>query len=225
MQLETAKSSSAQLEAITSLQAAIDVIKLVKDTITYFHETKAITDRLGIDTTEAMETFNTATTSDDYNKALTMLRYTRRIHAADTQDDVFAGQPVSLGKFYLYNVGRKQFLCGGSDWGAHAALGIPGIELTLEDGGESGTGLKKYHIETGLYNGENNHYLNYRGYMDCAPGDGFSFLPVEGKENVYYIVQGDYPDVHMAWNPYASTDAGNNDETTVGTECRNLDPT
>lgn len=28
----------------------------------------------------------------------------------------------------------------------------------------------------------------------------------------------------MGWNPYASTDNGNNDELTVGTECRNLDP-
>ena len=224
-QLENAKSSSALLEAIASLQAAVDVIKSAKDTIAYFHETKAITDALGINTTEAVEKFNTATTRDDYNTALTILRYTRRIYAADTQADVFPGQPVALGKFYLYNVGRKQFLCGGSDWGAHAALGIPGVEVTLEDGGESGAGLKKYLIETGLYNGENSHYLNYRGYMDCAPIDGFAFIPVEGKENVYNIVQGDYPDVHMAWNPYAGTDQGNNDETTVGTECRNLDPT
>ncbi|MBQ8773106.1 MAG: hypothetical protein IJZ17_01345 [Muribaculaceae bacterium] len=58
--------------------------------------------------------------------------------------------------------------------------------------------------------------------MDAPRYDDFGFIPVEGKENVYNIIQADYMDVHMAWNPYANVDAGNADETTVGTECRDL---
>lgn len=222
--LQNATSSSALLEAIATLQQSVDVIKASRDVILAFHDTKAVTDAMGLDATEAVEKFNNAQSKGDYEDAVRSLRYARRLSVADRQADIFPGHPVAPGKYYLYNVGRGQFLCGGSDWGAHAALGMPGVEITLEDFGVSDrTGLQKYLIETGLYNGEQ-HHLNYRGYMDGAAVDGFAFKPVEGKENVFYIVQGDYDDVHMAWNPYASTDRGNNDETTVGTECRNLDP-
>lgn len=219
---ENAKTSVALLEAISALKSAVDVVEQSKDIIIAFNETKVITDAMGVDSSDAVAKFNTATTKGNYEDAIKSLRYARRIHVADRQEDIFAGQQPAPGKFYLYNVGRGQFLCGGSDWGAHAALGIPGVEIELQDAGIGGTGLQKYYIETGLVNGDN-HWLNYRGYMDAPQVDGFAFVPVEGKENVFNIVQGDYPDVHMAWNPDAPTDRGNNDETTVGTECRNLD--
>ena len=222
--LQNAKSSTALLAAITDLKTAVEVISSSRDIILAYADTKVLINGLGIDPAEADEIFNTATTKAGYEDAIKHLRFARRAHVAERQADVFKGQPVALGKYYLYNIGRGQFLCGGSDWGAHAALGLPGIEIELEDAGTSDrTGLQKYYIETGLYNGET-HHLNYRGYMDAPQTDGFAFIPVDGKENVFFIVQGDYDDVHMAWDPYASTDTGNNDETTVGTECRNLNP-
>lgn len=221
-QLETATSSTALLDAIATLQPVIDAVKASASIINAYNATKAITDALGLDTAEAQEIFNSASSKADFENAVRGLRYVRRLNAIDKQADIFPGQPVAEGKYYLYNVGRQLFLCGGSDWGAHAALGFPGIEITLESDGE-GAG---YRFATGLYHGDGN-YLNYRGYMDCNLGEGegyFAFIPVAGKENVYNIVQRDYKDVHMGWNPYASTDNGNNDELTVGTECRNLDP-
>lgn len=62
--------------------------------------------------------------------------------------------------------------------------------------------------------------------MDAPKVDDFTFIPVAGKENVYNIVQADYMDALMGWNPYANVDnhPGMADETTVGTEERNLDP-
>lgn len=223
--LATSKTSSKLLAAINDLQAFVNEIKAAKDNINSFNATLAFHSDA-----EATEQFDTATNRDQFANALRTLRYSRRVAKAETHKDNFEGCEPAEGKFYLYNVGRQQFMQGGSDWGAHAALGYQGVELTFTyfDGDkESSTndqGVTKYLIDTGLYNGENNHYLNYRGYMDCPNVDGFGFIPVEGKPGVYNMVQFDYPDVHTEWNPYGSTDGGQNDETNVCTESRNLDP-
>lgn len=226
-QLSEAKSSTALLAAIDAIQGAVNGVQQSKNAINYFMATKAITDAKGIDTAAASELFNTAISRDDYNNALKQIRFAHRRDAAERHEDVFKGNEAAEGEFYLYNIGQKQFLQGGSDWGAHASLGMPGVLLKLEPEITDGD-IKSFYINTGLRNGEDNgrpkEYLGYRGYMDCAPNDDFGFKPVEGKENVYYIVQYDYPDVYMAWNPNASVDQHNGDETTVGTENRNLDP-
>lgn len=221
--LKTATSSTALLEAYAALENVYNYVGQSKENIQYFNDILAITKAAGINTTNAEEAFANASNRDGFTNALYLLRVARLRAAAYTHPDVFAGQPVAVGEFYIYNVGQKQFLMGGSDWGAHAALGMPGIVITLEateDEAANGT----FHINTGLSNGGDNHYMNYRGYMDCGIAGQWLFKPVEGKENVYNIFQADYPDVHVAWNPEASVDQGQRDETTVGTECRNLDP-
>ncbi len=189
--------------------------------INYFNATMEMME--GIDTSYATELFNTASSKGDFDNALKHLRYARRRAAAHRQPDVFKGNEPAAGEFYLYNVGQRQFLCGGSDWGAHASLGMPGIIITLEE--ENAEDLT-YHFDTGLYNGDEKHYMNYRGYMDCAKAGAWRFVPVEGKENVYRIVQNDYPDAIVCYNINADVDDGGKDvrdETTVGTETRNFD--
>ena len=229
--LSTATSSSALLTAIDALKGVVDAVSQSKDNITYFNETKVLNDRDNIDSTTAVEKFNTASTRGEFDAALKELRYTRRRAYREVQNDVFAGNEPQAGKFYLYNVGQKQFLCGGADWGAHAALGMPGVEIEFEAmaDDENNVNDMAFHLRTGLNNGEQDgnpkEYLNYRGYMDAPKAGAWQFVPVDGKDKVYNIVQNDYTDVHVAWNPYASTDGGNGDETTVGTENRNLDPT
>ena len=213
--LEESTSSSALNEAISALQNAINVIRNSQGDINAFNATK----ELGFTDAEAQQQFDTAVTREDYARAIKTLRYARRVALAETHEDIFPGQEPAAGKFYLYNVGRKQFLQGGSDWGAHAALGMPGVELTFEDNGVSGAGHNRYKIKTGLYNGDGD-YLNHRGYMDCVTDHNFAFLPVEGKTGVYYMVQGDYPRVFAMWDPYGSVDGGNADETNVCTETR-----
>ncbi|MBD5224881.1 MAG: hypothetical protein HDS68_02795 [Bacteroidales bacterium] len=184
-----------------------------------FRDLATLAEEEGIDTASYIEAFENAAPGG-LGGPTTDLRYARRRAAADKQEDVFEGQVPAAGDFYLYNVGQKQFLSGGSDWGAHAALGFPGIEVTLEpDNVEELT----FWINSHLNNGGENEYMNYRGYMDCAKPDGsWKFVKVEGKTGVYNIVQNDYPDVHVAWNPNATVNDGQGDETTVGTECRDL---
>lgn len=221
--LANATSSSALLEAISDFKSRVNAMKDSQTDIYNFNATLDIVKTEGVDVAEAVEQYNTAVTRDNFASALKTLRYARRRNAADKHEDVFKGQPVAVGNYYIYNVGQKQFLCGGSDWGAHAALGFPGVEITLEAEAEEAA-ENNFHLNTHLNNGGESNYLGYRGYMDSGKAGAWKFVPVEGKENVYNIVQADYPDVHVAWNPYASTDQNKADETTVGTECRNLDP-
>lgn len=221
--LQNAVSASALLQAYAALEGVYNFVDRSKDAINNFNAILALTNAAGINTDQAQAKFASAQNSGDFDHALYLIRVARLRAVAVKQADIFPGQPAAPGQYYLYNVGQQQFLTGGSDWGAHAALGMPGIPVTLEatdDEAAAGT----FHIETGLYNGPEQHYLGYRGYMDSGKAGQWLFKAVEGKENVYYICQADYPDVHVAWNPEASVDQSHRDETTVGTECRNLDP-
>lgn len=221
-------SSSDVLESVINLKTALAGVRDGANVINNYNATKAITDKAGINTASAQAKFEAAVSKADYEGALRELRYNRRRAVAVKQPDVFPGHVPAAGNYYLYNLGQQQFLCGGSDWGAHAALNLRGKDINLEDHEGAKPEDLTFDIETGLVNGvtgeSGSHYLGYRGYMDSPKAGGWKFVPVEGKEGVYHIVQADYPDVHVAWNPYAGTDQGNNDETTVGTENRNLDP-
>lgn len=219
--LETASSSTALLEAYAALDEIYVVVNQSKDLINTYNEVIALSDAAGVNNDKAKTVFAEAKTRDNFNRALYLARVGRLRAAAVTHPDVFPGQPATTGEFYLYNVGQKQFLTGGSDWGAHAALGLPGTLITLEateDEAAAGT----FHVNTGLYNGAEKHYMDYRGYMDCAMAGQWLFKAVEGKENVYNIFQADYPDVHVAWNPETGVNDGHGDETSVCTESRNL---
>lgn len=222
--LANALSSSALLQTIDSLQALINTMKDSQGVInTYLATLKFYQDA------EAQELFDAAANRGDYDKALRTLRYARRRAAREIAPDVYTGVTADElkngGDFYLYNVGQQQFFSGGSDWGAHAALANPGVLLTFEpeEGVEMSFNINT-HLENGTANDRPKSYLNYRGYCDCAYGDDFLFIPVEGRPGVYNIVQNDYPDVYMAWNPNANVDGNGADETTVGTENRGLDP-
>lgn len=165
--------------------------------------------RSATDYTIFLDAFDNATSAADFSQALQMLRYARRMRAAIFHNDNFTHQPVGEGKFYLYNVGRGQWLTNGSDWGTHAALGNPGLEITLIKSGNN------YIIDSGLDNGDR-HYLDYGGYMDCGM-EAFAFTQVDGLDNVYTISHPKNGSL-LAWDPYAPVDAGNGNETTVSTK-------
>ncbi|MCF0195663.1 MAG: hypothetical protein HUK03_00165, partial [Bacteroidaceae bacterium] len=89
---------------------------------------------------------------------------------------------------YMYNVGTGRWFCGGDDWGAHAAVGYPGIKVTLpEDNYESG----KYNgIVTWLCNGNwgENAKLNHGGYCDTG-GNGWKFFSVDATNGIVTIAR------------------------------------
>lgn len=131
----------------------------------------------GVNTDSIAKCQNVAVNSvsaDEISSYLSMLRLQRRLTNAEKAENVFTGNAPAAGEFYLYNVGTKRFFCGGGDWGAHAAVGFPGIQVTLVPNAE-GTG---YVIDTQLQNGNGQHYLNYGGYCDTSNQDPWTFNPV-----------------------------------------------
>lgn len=207
--------------AYLKLVTLVSGLKGATSEITLFNTILPLAQAEGADVTRPLDEFNKAADRGAFQEALKQLRWARRRAHAERSELPYTGSAAEPGDYYLYNVGQKQFLVPGSDWGAHAALGFPGLKISLEaayDGENDGT----FHIDTHCYNGDTKHYLNYRGYVDCDKAGAWRFIPVAGKENVYRIEQNDYEGVVMAYNIDANTDGDDNrDETTVGCENRN----
>ncbi len=242
--LQTAKAAAAgndidsQRNAYEALEKAFNDVKAVNsNTILALQKTIVMAKAEGISTTAAEEFLQNGTSQGELDNIIKQLRNERKNKHARRQANVFAGHEPAAGQFYIYNVGQQRFLTGGSDWGAHAALGMPGTLVTLEtidmpeepaEGEEENVNRPNpaidFHINTGLRNGGEDdnpsQYLSYRGYMDSRKAGAWRFVKLENGN--YNILQADYPDVYVKYNPYAGTDGGNNDFTTVGTEERNV---
>ena len=98
----------------------------------------------------------------------------------------YTGSAVTAGTFYLYNVGTGKFLNGGDntvEWGTHAWLTPSGRYAVLT---ANGTG---YNIDLGYKNRENENYLAADGWCDKG-ATAWTFTPVDGQTNVYYINNG-----------------------------------
>jgi len=145
---------------------------------------------------EAQKLYDNATQASDYTDALHQLQIARKLNNAERGPRLWDGsEPMAGEKYYFYNVGQGRFLCGGDDWGAHAALGWPGIEIALEQSEIDGNA---YRFDTYLNNGGTSEYLNYDGYMD-TPGSDWVFEPV--GDGVYNIVRSDSATCLLGWRP------------------------
>ena len=81
-----------------------------------------------------------------------------RIHIVDMNNTDQYSETVTVtdvSTYYIYNVGAKQWLCSGNNWGTRASLtSHGGIDVLLTE-----TSNGKYTIDTQLLNG-NNHFLS-----------------------------------------------------------------
>ena len=171
---------------VAEMEAAIDALnKALEDAksinVTILKKTIALAADEGIDVTAANTVVAEATTVAPVDNALNALRLARRLNAVEKQENVFKGNEPAGGDFYLYNVGAQRYLCGGDDWGAHAAVGFPGQLCTLVPEGES------FKINSHLANGDNSDWLGYNGYMDTNSQALWTLLPV--SEGVYAIAR------------------------------------
>lgn len=175
--------NSSDIDEIETTTAALNTARVNAEAadVTFLSATIAIAQAEGIDVTAANDILTNGTTAAQVNEALAALRLARRLANAETQANVFTGNAPAAGDFYLYNIGAGRFFCGGDDWGAHAAIGFPGIIVTLEESGEN------YKLDTHLPNGDALHYLNYSGYCDTQTDDAWTF--VEVSEGIYNIAR------------------------------------
>ncbi len=138
---------------------------------------------------------DTCHTADQINVFRKNLRVARKRNAAERRTEKYVG--LSLDELelyqdvYLYNVGWRQFLKGTESWGAHAGLGYASNAFTLDEDkeGEGYETPNTFRIDTHRSNGGDNHYLNWGGYTDTDTNDGWQFVPVEGKTNVFNIIR------------------------------------
>ena len=155
--------------------------------VTFLSATIPLAQADGVDVTSANDVLVNGTSAEQVNNALAALRLARRKANAETHADVFTGNAPAAGDYYLYNVGTNRFFCGGADWGAHAALGFPGILVTLEETGTDGIYKINTHLKNGDDNGNPKYYLNCGGYCDTWTSDSWKFNEI--SSGIYNIVR------------------------------------
>lgn len=195
-------------------------VKIVKDTWDICRKMKD-TGYWGTALADATAALDTCATASDLNKYLDPLRTARKATAMERRTEKFVGctpqvlsqewigidadevtlEPTT--KYYIYNVGAKQFLCGGEKWGTHTALTYASNPMMLvqtmkdvvdEEGeptGDEEAVEGAFLIETFRPNGRLGEmdFLGWNGFVDCAPNDSWELIPVEGKPNVFNIAQ------------------------------------
>ncbi len=172
---------AAQKEALENLEEKFELAK--NNDVTILRATVALAKAEGVNTA-SFETFleeGLDGTSDQLNK----LRMDRKAAHMQIDNATYTGNAPAEGEFYIYNVGRKNYLTSGGDWGTHAVLGWPGLLATLAENGEG------YTIQFNeLKQGEaRDKYLGKGPYVDASNGDKgtFVFEAVSGKSGVYHI--------------------------------------
>ncbi len=187
--------------ATTALNNALIAANNVNDAL--LEETVALAKAEGVNTEAAEDFIANGTDGALVGKLLNDLRVERKIAHIETDNATYEGCTATEGDFYLLNVGRKAYLTNGSDWGAHAALGYPGLVSTLAANGEG------YTIQFNeLIPGDaRDKYLGGSPYCDCANDgkDTYVFEPVEGKPGVYTI-RGSRG--YLAFDPNGEVDGG-----------------
>ncbi len=139
------------------------------------------------------EDFEKAETNDQINSMLNDLRLARRRNNMERRTENFTGTtPEANGMYYIYNVGEKAFLTSAENWGTHDAIGYTSNEFQLIPTYFDGTSIDGgYKIQTFRPNGAIGaaDFMGYNGYIDCPTDDAWQIVPVEGKENVFYIAR------------------------------------
>ena len=177
----------------------------------------------GTTLTDAVAALDTCAVPSQWTDVLNNLRYARKATAMERHTENYVGcipEAVSMDmlgddmlygdapKYYIYNVGAKNFLGGGEAWGAHQALEyvstpmmvIQAAEFITDDEGgivfDTDSPVRDaYYIETYRPNGEYGamDFLGWNGFVDVGIGNGtdnrWELIPVEGKTNVYHICQ------------------------------------
>ena len=154
-------------------------------------------------------------------KATAMERHTENyvgcVPTSVNTEDVDGDINSALPKYYIYNVGAKNFLGGGEQFGTHTAIEYASNPMMLINAvrtiyDEDGEWLDEevipgaYFIETFRPNGDpgSMDFLGWNGFVDIPMNDAWELIPVEGKPNVYNIAQ--YGVTYPTDTTYTETD-------------------
>jgi hypothetical protein len=158
---------------------------------------------------------DTCSAPSQWSGALANLRNARKATAMERHTEKFVGcvpESVTIDnvgdwdnvcpKYYLYNVGAKNFLGGGEAFGAHLALEYVSTPVMLINAvrdiyDEDGWIIDEEEIEGGYFietfrpNGDRGvmDFMGRNGFIDVPMETVWELVPVEGKENVYNIAR------------------------------------
>lgn len=228
---EDNKNDAAELRAYArdSIRPNANTIFSYSSTVKALKETYEVCNKLedkgywGTTRDDALVALDTCATSGQINPYLNALREARKANAAERHTEKYVGcapQAVSmenvgltelddpsLPRYYIYNVGAKQFLGGGESWGTHLALEyisnammlIQATKAVVDEYGEPTDDVEPiegaFYVETFRPNGEYGigDFMGWNGFIDVAidnpQGTLWEIVPVEGKENVYNIAR------------------------------------
>ena len=107
----------------------------------------------------------------------------RKRYLAERRSEAFVGSAPEAGKdYYLYNVGQRQFLGGGNDWGTTLSLVYASNAMTLEADGNK----FKINSHRVIY-GRNVGYVSSNGYIDSEQPASFTFSETSSGSKTYTI--------------------------------------
>ena len=178
-----------QRAALEKLQQVLAEAKAAD--ITFLQEVITYCQADEVDVTEAQRIIEEGMTAAEVNGAVYDLRAARKIKNLTLVGESFTGSAAEAGEFWLFNVGTGLYLSMGSDWNTHAAVDQTGWPITIEPA-EGGYTL---HTAWGSFNNS--------PYVDTPVNTVYTFQMVEGKENVYNILEGERL---LGWNPNGHTD-------------------
>ena len=185
--------------ALEALSRALNDARLVD--VSLLRSTYNICLEEGIEGTymeEAGRALREATDMQPVNAVVGLLQVNRKVANSERHDYPFTSVEPKHGlNFYLYNVGQHRFFCGGARWGTHAALGWPGIQLTLRTVSAS---QGSFAINTHLNDGGNAQWLDAEGYCDHdASSYGWIFKKLD---NGNYVVSAASSGLMLGFSPY-----------------------
>lgn len=217
MQLMTALSNARDLtestdadaisEASGALVAALNKAKEVD--VKVLVATVALARTEGIDMSD-MEAYLYSGTTNEVEQRLRLVRNLRKLNAIEKVNIsmIDCSEPTAEeADYYLYNVGAGIFFSTTADWGTHIALDNPGMLIHFRPDGEwnGAPGRPVFHLSGNGWDG-----MNWgEEYWDKNGENKLAFVPVEGKDKVYYMCEWDAYNWHFVYDPAEDVCDGN----------------
>lgn len=187
--------SNATAKLLSAINAADGMdVRVLKATI-------LVAEPEGVDVTAANNVVENSMSKAEIEKALYDLRAVRKLNAAQKHKiDItkIQGSEPANGEFYLINVGTGLLFNTTTHWGCHIDIDNPGMLITFAQAGEwSGApGRPVFNLSGNGWNG-----MNWgEEYWDKNGENKLAFVPVEGKEKVYYFCEWDNYRWHFVYD-------------------------
>lgn len=210
----SSEDTDALLQATMALNSLCDIIEPMSDAMKNITKTLYVGKEDGTVTDEQFEDFiqkhDVCENKTQAEELLRLIRNVRKLNAIEKVDIsmIECSEPTAEeADYYLYNVGAGIFFNTTSDWGTHIALDNPGMLIHfLPDGEWSGAaGRPVFHLSGNGWNG-----MNWQEeYWDKNGENKLAFVPVEGKEKVYYMCEWDAYNWHFVYDPAEDVCDGN----------------